>query len=139
MNKDRQQFEQELNKLLSQEQIKKEEPLSRHTTFRVGGAAEYFVMPAIAQVPDVVALCRQYEMPLTVIGNGSNLLVSDEGLEGVVLELGRQPRAFASWTGRIWRCRRAHFFLKRLLLLRKTVFPAWSLRLGFRDPWAARW
>ena len=48
MNKDRQQFEQELNKLLSQEQIKKEEPLSRHTTFRVGGAAEYFVMPAIA-------------------------------------------------------------------------------------------
>ena len=89
MKKDRQQFEQELNKLLSQEQIKKEEPLSRHTTFRVGGAAEYFVMPAIAQVPDVVALCRQYEMPLTVIGNGSNLLVSDEGLEGVVLELGK--------------------------------------------------
>ena len=89
MDKNRQQFEQELEKLLSQEQIRKEEPLSRHTTFRVGGAAEYFVMPSVAQVPEVVALCRAYGLPLTVIGNGSNLLVSDEGLRGVVLELGK--------------------------------------------------
>lgn len=85
----RQQFERELQKLLPQSNIKKEEPLSRHTTFRVGGAAEYFVMPKTAQVPAVVALCRQYEMPLTVIGNGSNLLVSDDGLRGVVLEFGK--------------------------------------------------
>ena len=89
MEKNRQQFEQELEKLLSQEQIRKEEPLSRHTTFRVGGAAEYFVMPSVSQVPEVVALCRAYGLPLTVIGNGSNLLVSDEGLRGVVLELGK--------------------------------------------------
>ena len=89
MEKKRQQFEQELEQLLSRDQVRKEEPMSRHTTFRVGGAAEYFVMPAISQVSDVLALCRQYDMPLTVIGNGSNLLVADSGLRGVVLELGK--------------------------------------------------
>lgn len=89
METNRQRFEQELERLLSQEQIKKEEPMSRHTTFRVGGAAEYFVTPSIGQTPDVVALCRCFELPLTVIGNGSNLLVSDAGLRGVVLELGK--------------------------------------------------
>lgn len=89
MDKNRQQFEQELEELLPQDQIRKEEPMSRHTTFRVGGAAEYFVTPSIEQVPDVVALCRRFELPLTVIGNGSNLLVSDAGLRGVVLEFGK--------------------------------------------------
>ena len=89
MDKNRQQFEQELEKLLSGEQIRKEEPLSRHTTFRVGGPAEYFVTPEIEQVPKVAELCRQYELPLTVIGNGSNLLISDDGLRGVVLEIGK--------------------------------------------------
>lgn len=89
MDKNRQQFEQELEKLLSGEQIRKEEPLSRHTTFRVGGPAEYFVTPEIEQVPKVVELCRQYELPLTVIGNGSNLLISDDGMRGVVLEIGK--------------------------------------------------
>ena len=89
MEKNRQQFEQEIEKLLSQDQIKREEPLSRHTTFRVGGPAEYLITPEISQIPDVVALCRQYAIPLTVIGNGSNLLVSDAGLRGVVLELGK--------------------------------------------------
>ena len=89
MEKNRQQFEQEIEKLLSQDQIKREEPLSRHTTFRVGGPAEYLITPEISQIPDVVALCRQHAIPLTVIGNGSNLLVSDAGLRGVVLELGK--------------------------------------------------
>ena len=89
MDKNRQQFEQELERLLAPDQIRKEEALSRHTTFRVGGPAEYLITPQIAQIPDVVALCRQHEIPLTVIGNGSNLLVSDNGLRGVVLELGK--------------------------------------------------
>ena len=87
--RNKEKFEQELGKLLSPEQIRNEEPLNRHTTFRVGGPAEYFIMPTIAQVPKVVALCRAYGLPLTVIGNGSNLLVSDAGLRGVVLELGK--------------------------------------------------
>lgn len=89
MDNNRQRFEQELEKVLPKEQVRKEEPLSRHTTFRVGGAAEYFVTPSLEQIPEVAALCRQYEMPLTVIGNGSNLLVADTGLRGVVMEIGK--------------------------------------------------
>jgi UDP-N-acetylmuramate dehydrogenase len=89
MDKNRIDFEQELLRILPQERIKKEEPLKKHTTFRVGGPAEYLVAPAIPEIPDLVELCRRYDMPLTVIGNGSNLLVSDQGLRGVVLELGK--------------------------------------------------
>lgn len=89
MDNNMQRFEQELEKTLSKEQVRKEEPLSRHTTFRVGGAAEYFVTPSLEQIPEVAALCRQYEVPLTVIGNGSNLLVADTGLRGVVMEIGK--------------------------------------------------
>ena len=86
---DRQQFEQELATVLEADQIRREEPLSRHTTFRVGGPAEYLVTPQIAQIPQVVELCRCYDLPLTVIGNGSNLLIADGGLRGVVMEIGK--------------------------------------------------
>ena len=86
---EKQLFEQEIERLLAKEQVKKEEPMSRHTTFRVGGPAEYYVTPAIAQIPQIVTLCREYEIPLTIIGNGSNLLVADNGLRGVVLEIGK--------------------------------------------------
>ena len=86
---DRQQFEQELATVLEADQIRREEPMSRHTTFRVGGPAEYLVTPQIAQIPPVVELCRRYDLPLTVIGNGSNLLIADGGLRGVVMEIGK--------------------------------------------------
>lgn len=86
---DRQQFEQELATVLEADQIRREEPLSRHTTFRVGGPAEYLVTPQIAQIPQVVELCRRYDLPLIVIGNGSNLLIADGGLRGVVMEIGK--------------------------------------------------
>ena len=86
---DRQQFEQELATVLEADQIRREEPMSRHTTFRVGGPAEYLVTPQIAQIPQVVELCRRYDLPLTVIGNGSNLLIADGGLRGVVMEIGK--------------------------------------------------
>ncbi|MDD6038501.1 MAG: UDP-N-acetylmuramate dehydrogenase [bacterium] len=86
---DYQQFERSLTALLPREQIKKQEPMKKHTTFRVGGCADYFVMPHLAEVQAVVALCREYEVPFTIIGNGSNLLVSDAGLRGVVLQIGK--------------------------------------------------
>lgn len=89
MGRDRQQFERELFSLLSETQVKRGEPLSRHTTFRVGGAAEYLLTPDMQQIAELVALCRSYDLPLVVIGNGSNLLVSDEGLRGAVIEIGK--------------------------------------------------
>lgn len=80
-------FYQQLCSTLSDSQVLCKEPMSRHTTFRVGGMADYFIMPGIEQVADVVALCKKNQMPYQVIGNGSNLLVSDQGIRGVVIAL----------------------------------------------------
>ena len=67
-----------------------QEPLSRHTTFRIGGPADYYVMPdSVEQCKQVIALCKEHEMPFQVIGNGSNLLCDDEGFEGVIIDLVR--------------------------------------------------
>lgn len=67
------------------------EPMSRHTTFRIGGPARYFVeLTPDARVGEILAALRELEMPVTVLGRGSNLLVSDKGIPGVVLcTLGR--------------------------------------------------
>ena len=72
------------------------EPLCGHTSFRIGGPADCFVITETQQqFMDVWTLCRAQNVPLFVIGNGSNLLVSDEGVEGVVLQLpSSQPPVF---------------------------------------------
>ncbi len=66
------------------------EKMCNHTTFRTGGPAEYYVQPAKEQVFPVVRLCKTYGIPWQVIGNGSNLLVGDGGVKGLVLEIGKQ-------------------------------------------------
>lgn len=80
---------------MTAEQICESEPMRKHTTFRVGGEADFFVMPTIAQIPEVVSLVKECELALTVIGNGSNLLVGDRGIRGVVLELGNHANALS--------------------------------------------
>lgn len=62
------------------------EPMSRHTTFRIGGPARYFAeLTPDAPVGKILTALREAEIPVTVIGRGSNLLVSDGGIPGVVL------------------------------------------------------
>lgn len=69
-------------------EVQEQEPLSAHVTFRIGGAAELLVTAQTdEQVAQTVRLCRETETPLLVLGNGSNLLVRDEGVEGVTLRL----------------------------------------------------
>lgn len=80
---------EELKQILSEEQILTEEPMSRHTTFRVGGPAEVLAQPECEQISAVVGWCLSNGIPYTIIGNGSNLLVSDQGILGVVIELGK--------------------------------------------------
>lgn len=64
------------------------EPMRLHTTFRIGGPADYFVTPATEEVlADVIRLCIQEDVPYFIIGNGSNLLVSDAGFRGVIIRL----------------------------------------------------
>ncbi|MCI5493731.1 MAG: UDP-N-acetylmuramate dehydrogenase [Lachnospiraceae bacterium] len=78
-----------LKKLVRPEQIFENEPMRDHITFRVGGPADLLIQPEVAQVAEVIACCRKEGIPYTVIGNGSNLLVSDKGIRGVVIELSR--------------------------------------------------
>ena len=79
-------FENRLAEITGAANVKAEEPMKNHTTFRIGGPAQFFVTPENAdELILVVGLCRGQEMPYTVIGNGSNLLVSDAGYRGVVI------------------------------------------------------
>ena len=60
------------------ENIRRQEPMSLHTTFRIGGPADLFVTPgSIQAVADSIRICKETQTPYAVIGNGSNLLVSD--------------------------------------------------------------
>ena len=86
----RKKFEEALEKLLGREKILYNEPMKKHTTFRVGGEAEYFLMPSsVEEIQAVLELLKEYQIPFLTVGNGSNLLVGDKGLEGAVLHLGR--------------------------------------------------
>ena len=64
-----------------------EEPMKKHTTFRVGGPADVLVQPDETALAAILALCRQYHVSYSFIGNGSNLLVGDKGIRGVVIEM----------------------------------------------------
>lgn len=89
-------FLEALGKIIPEkERLLLQEPMSRHTTFRVGGPAEYFVtVDTTGELQEVLQLCKSCKMPWTVLGNGSNVLVSDSGLKGVVLRLGGEFTAY---------------------------------------------
>ena len=83
-------IKESLSRVLEADQIYTDEPMSRHTTFRTGGPADYLVTPRYEQMQELVTALRAQNIPFTVIGNGSNLLVSDDGIRGVVIEIGKQ-------------------------------------------------
>lgn len=77
-----------LTEVLGRENVLRKEPMSRHTTFRVGGEAEYFAkIQEKSQLTVILDYLRKTEQPYFVLGNGSNILVSDKGYEGVILDL----------------------------------------------------
>ena len=76
--------------ITKQENVMKDEPMKKHTTFRIGGPADVFVMPrTIEEVSKALEICRQEQLPYFILGNGSNLLVSDQGYRGVIIQLDR--------------------------------------------------
>ena len=81
-------FYDEITTALPELKVLKDEPMRRHTTFRIGGPADYFVCPGRAQIAEVLAVAKKCGMAITVIGNGSNLLVGDKGIRGLVVEIG---------------------------------------------------
>lgn len=82
-------FYNKLKTILSEETILLDEPMSKHTTFRIGGNADMFVSPEVTQVSQMIALAKEFAVPVTIIGNGSNLLVGDKGIRGLVLSFGK--------------------------------------------------
>ena len=81
------QFLTELQNVMGGSGIFMEEPMKKHTTFRVGGPADVLVQPDETALAAILALCRQYHVSYSFIGNGSNLLVGDKGIRGVVIEM----------------------------------------------------
>lgn len=79
---------EELKTILQEDQIRFKEPMKNHITFRVGGPAEVFLMPKADQMPEILKICHRNDVPAAIIGNGSNLLVGDKGIPGVVINIG---------------------------------------------------
>jgi UDP-N-acetylmuramate dehydrogenase len=68
--------------------VEKKHPLAKETWYGLGGAADYFIRPQeVEQLQQVVKRCNENEVPIYVLGYGSNLLVSDEGVRGAVVQL----------------------------------------------------
>ncbi len=88
MNRD---FFEELIGTLGEGGVRTDEPMKQHTTFRTGGTADFFVTPGTKEeLRDVVEVCKKRRMPYYIIGNGSNLLVSDTGYRGVIIQIYRE-------------------------------------------------
>ena len=82
-------FLEKIAGIIDADRILKNEPMSKHTTFRVGGPADVFISIKNAkEAEEIIRLLCVYKIPYFVIGNGSNLLVRDEGFRGVILEIG---------------------------------------------------
>jgi UDP-N-acetylmuramate dehydrogenase len=80
-------YESLLN-IVGQENVKLDEPMKKHISFRVGGPADILVKPTSeTQLSDIMVLIKKEKVPYLIIGNGSNLLVKDGGIRGVVIEI----------------------------------------------------
>ena len=87
-------FYGELVNIVGKDGVLREEPLRLHTTLRIGGPADFLVKPeSEAELSDILKLCRKSGMPHFLLGNGSNLLVSDSGYRGVVIKLWKTAQA----------------------------------------------
>ena len=77
----------ELQKKIDKKQILANEPMSKHTSLKIGGIADFFVKVSnITELKFVLELSKKNKIPLTIIGNGTNLLVRDKGIRGIVLK-----------------------------------------------------
>lgn len=83
-------FQEQIELIMNQGTILKDEPMKKHTSFLIGGPADLFVEPAaIDEIKGIIQYAHKEKVPFFVLGNGSNLLVSDEGIRGIVLHLGK--------------------------------------------------
>ena len=88
-------FIEQLRGILPLEQVLVGEPMSKHTTFRIGGNADVFVSTTMEQLPDIIKIAKNNHVPITIIGNGSNLLVGDKGIRGLVVSFGKEAEVLS--------------------------------------------
>jgi len=78
-----------LQEILKNNKIRINEEMKNHTTFKIGGPADVLVLPDnITDIMNTAAFCREYQIPIFILGLGSNILVTDKGIRGVVVKLG---------------------------------------------------
>ncbi len=83
-----QEFIREIIKEFPQTLVKEQESLAKYTSFQIGGPAELLLMPqSLSDIPQILSMIRRYDLPLHILGGGSNLLISDGGVRGVVLRV----------------------------------------------------
>ena len=76
-----------LEKIISKEKIKQNEPMKEHTSLKIGGPAEFFVqVNSVEELKELLQFCKNNKIQLTIVGNGSNLLVLDNGIKGIVIK-----------------------------------------------------
>ena len=81
-------LEKELQEGINKKNIFKDEPMKNHTSFKVGGVADYFVkIESIDELKFLIKYTDEKNIPLTIVGNGTNLLVTDKGIRGIVARL----------------------------------------------------
>jgi UDP-N-acetylmuramate dehydrogenase len=75
------------SKIVGEDNLKTDEPMSKHSSFRVGGPAElYLEVDSVEKLKAILDVNKELKLPITVIGNGTNILVKDEGIKGIVIK-----------------------------------------------------
>ncbi len=81
-------FYNKMMDIIEESRIYTNEPMKKHTTFRIGGNADFFVVPKTEEeIKKIITLCKEMGEPYYILGNGSNLLVGDKGYRGVIIQI----------------------------------------------------
>ena len=87
---------------VNKKNILKDEPMKNHTSFKVGGNADYFIkIEKIDELKYILELSKELNVPITIVGNGTNLLVTDKGIRGLVVKLDMKSFKFEKYQNKI--------------------------------------
>ena len=90
-NKNDKAFLEKLKLVLNNDEILENEMMNKHTTFQLGGQAKFFIKPkSINKITKILKLCKEYSIEYFILGNGSNLLVSDHGYDGLIININEE-------------------------------------------------
>lgn len=79
---------EKFREIVGDENLFLDEPMKQHVTFRIGGPAKYYLTPGtVEELQQILRVCKEEELPYFILGNGSNLLVSDQGFSGAVIQI----------------------------------------------------